>query len=301
MTISRLRVRTSVLLALIVCDWASAPPCGALTDSLGREVTLKGEPQRIVTLAPSLTEIVYFLGLGERVVGVTAFSDYPAEAVRKPKVGSYVDLNVERIISLAPDLVLGTADGNQPAVVRLLEQAGVPVFIVNPRNVRQVIDTVVTVGRLCGVTERATALAQGLSLRVNEIVSKTAALEKPVVFLQVNLKPIMTVNKNTFGNDVIRLAGGQSMTAEAPMNYPRINLEEVIRQRPEVIIISSMERGGGFEQARQFWLKWTLIPAVTNGRVHLVDSDLIDRPSPRLVQGLEVVARYIHPKVNWDE
>ncbi len=301
MTISRARIKVGLAPTLVFLAWASAAASATFTDALGREVYLAGEPQKIVTLAPSLTEIVYFLGLGERVAGVTTFSDYPPQAARKPKVGSYVDLNVERIISLAPDLVLGTADGNQPAVVRLLEQAGIPVFVVNPRSVHEVIDTLQTVGRLCGVPETATDLAQGLALRVNQVMSKTAALEKPVVFLQVNLKPIMTVNENTFGNDLIRLAGGRNMMAEAPMNYPRINVEEVIRRGPEVILISSMERGGAFEQAKRYWHKWRSIPAVEDDRVHLVDSSLIDRPSPRIVEGLEMVARYIHPEVNWDE
>ena len=270
-------------------------------DSMGREVLLDPEPRRIVTLAPSLTEIVYFLGLGEQVVGVTQFSHYPPQAAKKPKVGSYVNLNVEKIISLSPDLVLGTKDGNQPAVVKLLERAGLPVFIVNPRNIGQVIGTVVTIGRLCGVSARATALARNLSDEVDRVVGKTASLNKPVVFLQINPKPIMSVNKHTFSHDLIRLAGGRNMTEDEPITYPRISLEEVIRNKPDVIIISSMVRGGNFEEARQQWFKWEVIPAVKNNRVHLVDSDLIDRPSPRIIQGLEAVARHIHPEVKWDE
>jgi cobalamin transport system substrate-binding protein len=297
----RLSIRISVLLALVSFGWATTSACVTVVDSTHREVLLDPEPRRIVTLAPSLTEIVYFLGLGERVVGVTQFSYYPPQAGKKPKVGSYVDLNVEKIISLSPDLVLGTKDGNQPTVVDLLERAGLPVFIVNPRNIRQVIDTVVTIGRLCGVSARATVLARNLSDEVDRIVGKTASLDKPVVFLQVNPKPIMSVNKHTFTHDLIRLAGGRNMTEDEPITYPRISLEEVIRNKPDVIIISSMARGGHFEQARQQWFKWVVIPAVRNNRVHVVDSDLIDRPSPRIIQGLAAVARLIHPEVNWDE
>jgi len=114
-----------ITVLVIIFGWVSAPLCITFKDALEREVTLKGEPHRIVTLAPSITEILYFLGLGNRVVGVTQFSYYPLEAKLKPKVGSYIDLNVEKIISLAPDLVIGTADGNQPGVVDLLEQAGI--------------------------------------------------------------------------------------------------------------------------------------------------------------------------------
>ncbi len=279
--------------------WVSPAQAGTFTDALGRSVTLKQRPERIVSLAPSLTEILYYLGLGDRVAGVTRFSYYPPEAAYKPKVGTYINLNVERIISLNPDLAIGTADGNKPYIVKLLEQAGIPVYIVNPRNVRDVIGTVAVLGRLCGVSKKAEDLANVLSRRIDRILDRTASLRRPTVFLQINIKPIMTVNRNTFHHDVIRLAGGENMAKDAPYNYPRISIEEVIRKKPEIIIISSMERGGRFEQARKEWQKWPVIPAVMDKRVYLVDSDLLDRPSPRIVNGLETMARLIHPEVKW--
>jgi iron complex transport system substrate-binding protein len=293
--------RVLLFLVLTMVAWAPVARGAVFTDVLGRQVALDQVPQRIVTLAPSLTEIVYFLGLGDRVVGVTEFSSYPPKAASKPKVGSYVSLNAEKIISLSPDLVIGTADGNQPRVVDLLEKAGIPVFVVNPRNLREVIETVVDIGRVCGATDRAAALAEGLSARVDRIVSMTAALDQPVVFLQVNAKPIMTVNGSTYSSDLIRLAGGLNMARDEPITYPRISVEAVIKRRPEVIIVSSMERGGDFEAIQRRWLALPMIPAAKNGRVHLVDSDLIDRPSPRVVDGLEILARLIHPEARWDE
>jgi len=292
---------TLFLVASILLVWVTPALCASFQDSLGREIAVDGHPMRIVALAPSITEILYFLGLGERVVGVTKLSSHPPEAALKPRVGSYIDLNVERIISLSPDLVIGTADGNQPGVVGLLEQAGIQVFIVNPRNIRQVVDTVATLGRVCGLPEKAQVLSVQLSQRIDRVVQKTAPRTKPSVFLQINIRPIMTINKNTFLNDLIQMAGGTNMAQDEPISYPRISLEEVVCKKPEVIIISSMERGGRFEQARREWLKWTSIPAVKNGRVHLIDSDLIDRPSPRIVEGLEILARLIHPEVNWED
>jgi iron complex transport system substrate-binding protein len=266
-------------------------------DALGRQVTLEGPPKRLIGLAPSLTEILYFLGLGDRVVGVTQFSSYPPEAALKPKVGSYVNLNVERIIDLSPDLVIATQDGNERQDVELLEQAGIAVFVVNPRNVQEVIETIQKVGSVCGAPKRAKAQSEQLASRVDHIVYKTRSLRKPLVFIQIQLQPIMTVNANTFHHDLIRLAGGRNMTENEPFTYPRISLEEVIRRKPEVILISSMERKGRFEKARLEWFKWTSIPAVQTGRVHLIDSDLIDRPSPRLIEGLEAMATFIHPEV----
>ncbi len=285
-------------LMVLVC--ATQSQGTTFKDALGREVTLSGEPSRIVSLAPSLTEILYFLGLGQRVVGVTKFSYYPPDAARKPKVGSYIELNVEKIISLVPDLVIGTVDGNKPGVVDLLNQAGIRVFIVNPRNVKQAIETIAIIGQVCGVNEKASLLTRRLNRRVNRILKKIRTKERPLVFLQINVRPIMTVNKNTIHHDLISLAGGRNMARNEPFTYPRISIEEVIRKKPEVIIISSMERGGRFEKARQEWLKWRSIPAVKNNRVHLIDSDLIDRASPRIIDGLEAMSRIIHPELIMD-
>lgn len=285
--------------ALALSFLAAMSQTAVFTDSLGREVILDKAPQRIVTLAPSLTEIVYFLGLGDRVVGVTEFSSYPPEARNKPKVGSYVNLNAERIIDLLPDLVIATADGNRPGVVELLEKAGIPVYVVNPRNTREVIETIAKIGRVCGIADKASSLVAGLSARVDRIAAKTAGLDKPLVFLQVNPKPIMTVNGKTFSSDLIRLAGGRNMADGEPISYPRISIEEVIRREPEIIFVSSMERGGEFEKVRQQWLHLKVIPAAKSDRVYLVDSDLIDRPSPRIIEGLEVLARLIHPEADW--
>lgn len=269
------------------------------TDALGRRVVLARPPTRIVSLAPSITEILYYLRLGERVVGVTQFSNFPVEASAKPKVGSYVDLNVESILSLRPDLVIATADGNPEGAVSLLEQASIPVYVVNPRNVREAIDTIVRVGEVCGVGKRAESASTGLLRRTEYVERETRGLKHPLVFLQINVRPLMTVNRETFHHDVIRLAGGENMSAGEPVTYPRVSLEEVIRKKPEVIIISSMERGGAYEEAKRGWLKWPTIPAVQDRRIHLVDSDLLDRPSPRVVRGLELLAQLFHPEVVW--
>jgi len=281
---------------LIVLCRIGVCPAATFTDALGNVVNLEKPPQRIVSLAPSLTEILYYLGLGDRVVGVTQFSYYPPEAAKKPKVGSYINLNVERIISLNPDLAIGTVDGNRAYEVRLLEQIGIPVYIVNPRNVREVISAIAAVGKICGTGTKAKELSSRLRERVDHVFQRTTSLRRPLVFLQINVKPIMTVNRDTFHHDVIRLAGGLNICRDEPITYPRISLEEIIRKKPEVIIISSMERGGSFEEARKEWWKWSSIPAVKQGRVHLIDSDLLDRPSPRIVNGLENMFRLIHPE-----
>ena len=296
--VTKIGIASAFALILIVI-LATSAPCKTYKDALDREVVIHERPGRIIPLAPSLTEIFYRLGLGDRVVGVTNHCNYPPEAAVKPKVGSYINLNVEQIVSLAPDLVIGTVDGNERAVVEILERAGIAVYVVNPRNVREAVLNIALLGELCGVEEKAKALAAELTRRVDKVVEMTASRQRPLVFLQINLHPIMTVNSQTIHHDLIRLAGGRNMTAREPITYPRISMEEIIRRQPDIILISSMQRGGRFDKAREEWLKWTSIPAVKMGRVHLIDSDLIDRPSPRVVEGLERMAELIHPGIDW--
>jgi iron complex transport system substrate-binding protein len=285
-----------LVILILTLFWASVSPCATFKDALQREVSMPAPPKRLIALAPNLTEILYALGLDDRVVGVTNHCNYPPVASLKPKVGSYIHLNVEQIINLSPDLVIGTVDGNERYVLDLLEQAHVKVFFVNPRDVRQAIETISTVGLVCGVPERARQIAGQLTTRVDRVVEVTGAKRKPLVFLQIHIQPIMSVNRNTVHHNLIHLAGGENMTADELVTYPRISLEEVLRRKPEVILISSMEREGRFEKARQDWLQWTSIPAVQKGRVHLIDSDVIDRPSPRVVDGLEIMAKFLHPE-----
>jgi len=281
--------------------WSVPSWSGTFKDSLGREVTLSGIPKRIIPLAPSLTEILYYIGLGDYVAGVTEYSYYPPEARGKPSVGSYVDPNIEKIISLSPDLVIGTKDGNLPNSVYLLEQARIPVYVVNPRNIRDSLSTIDEIGSLCGVSDIAHQLVQNLDKRLEAVQNAVASGERPLVFIQINSSPIMTVNKSTFLHDLIRLAGGTNMTAEEPNTYPRISIEEVIRKKPDIIIISTMGKEGEFEKEREEWMKWKSIPAVRNNRVYLIDSDIINRPSQRIIDGLEAMARLIHPEVDWDK
>jgi len=233
-------------------------------------------------------------------VGVTEFSYHPPEAARKPKVGSFVHVNAEKIIDLNPDLVIATADGNRPELVDLLERAGVKTYVVHPKNLLQVIECVRKVGRVCGIRESADALASDLKARLDRVVGKTGSRRRPVLLFQINVRPIITVNRDTLHHDLIHLAGGINMSADEPIPYPRISIEEVIRKGPELIIISSMERGGRFEEARAEWMRWKGIPAVRDNRIHLIDSDITDRPSPRALLGLEKMAGLIHPEAGWE-
>lgn len=266
-------------------------------DEMGRRVDIPSLPQRIVSLAPSITETLYSLNLGERIVGVTEFSNYPDEAKRKPNVGSYINLNIEKIISLKPDLIIAIADGNKKESVGTLERLGYSVYTINPRCVKDVFRTIVNIGKITGCVDRANKLIKELKNRINYIESRTRGIERPRVFFQIGINPVVTVGKDTFHNDLIKMAGGLNISGNEKAKYPRYSMEEVLLNTPDIIIISSMDRGGGFDRKKREWMKWKSIPAVKNGRIYVIDSDLVDHPSPRIIDGLEELSRLIHPEL----
>jgi len=293
------KVFFNVFLIIFISSAPLLSHAAVFRDSLGRNVAVPFVPKRIVSLAPNITEMIYFLGLGERLVGVTQFSYFPKEAQKKPKVGIYTGVNIEKVVTLSPDLVIATADGNKREDVEMLEEAGIPVYVVNPRKVHQVLDTIERLGTICGVPDRAQHLVNCLRERVTKVMKAVKNRKRPLILLVINVKPLISVNQSTIHHDIIQLAGGKNMTEDQPITYPTLSMEEVITKGPDAIIISSMEREGGFEKARKELFRWPTLPAVRMGRVYLIDSDLIDRSAPRIVIGLEKMAKLIHPEIKW--
>jgi len=289
---------------MLVAVWglvAGFPPGHALAavqvDQSGRRVNVPAAPQRLVTLAASLTEMVFAVGLGSRVVGVEQFSDYPPAARELPKVGSYKLPDLERIVALQPDLCLAIKDGNPPQVLERLRSLGIPVYVVDPRNLPGVIATMEEIGGLLGAAGKAGELATELRRRHQRIKDLAAqAAHHPRVFFQIGVSPIVSAGSHTFLDELITTAGGLNLAAgKAP--YPRFSQEQILALQPEVIIITSMTRGGAFEQVKAGWERWETLPAARNHRIFLVDSDIMDRPSPRLLDGLELLFRLIHPEL----
>ena len=275
------------------------PPTDAKTviDQLGRHVTIPEKPERIVSLAPSITEIVFALDQGYRLKGVTTYSDFPPEAKKLPKVGSYVQLDLEKIVALKPDLCIAIKDGNPIVVAQRLESMKIPVYAVNPKNLKTVINTVQEIGGLLKVEKKANKLVQNMKLRIQKVKSMVAKTTyRPRVFLQIGVSPIVSVGTNTFSHELIVLAGGKNL-AEGPIAYPRYSIEQVLALSPEVIIITSMERAAVFKKVKAEWDRWPNMPAVRNHHVFIEDSNLFDRPTPRLVDGLELMVRLIHPEL----
>jgi len=284
------------LLVFIILGFDPAFPA-TYVDEMGRKVEVPPDPKRIVSLAPSITEILYSLSLGERIAGVTEFSNYPDMAKSKPKVGTYISLNIEKIVSLEPDLIIAIADGNKKESVDTLERLGYSVYAVNPRCVQDILKTIENIGDITNCGDRAGRLVYELKSRIDYVESRTKEIKGPGVFVQIGINPIITVGRDTFHNDMITMAGGFNISGHEKAKYPQYNMEEILLKSPDIIIISSMHRGGGFERKKEEWKNWKNIPAVRNGRIYIIDSDLIDHPSPRIVDGLEELARLIHPEL----
>ncbi|MHB1014545.1 MAG: ABC transporter substrate-binding protein [Desulfurivibrionaceae bacterium] len=283
-------------LGILLCMNASAFAL-ELHDQTGRLVKMPARVQRIVALAPSITEIIYALGQEKRLVGVTQYSDYPEAAKNLPRIGSYVRLDLERIVALKPDICFGIREGNPKQQVEKIEALGIPVYIIDPRNLEGIMEAIKGMGAALGASERAESLTREMSLRiarVSRLASATAS--RPRVFFQVDAAPIITAGTNTFTHELITLAGGRNLGA-GPVPYPRLSWEQALALNPEIVVITSMAGGHSPESLKAQWRQWQQLPAVRQNRLYVVEAGLFDRPTPRLVEGLEALAGIIHPEL----
>ena len=291
-----LGILLSLFLLLFLWTTASLSNPSRAVDEVGREVSLPSLPKRIISLAPNITEILFSLGLDEEIVGVSIHCNYPEKAKDKVRVGSYISLDFEKILSLKPDLIIATGAGNTQEMVERLEKLGIPTFVIFPQDFDGILRSINDLGHLLNREKEAQQITEGMRVRRQRVMALTQGLYRPRVFLQIGEAPIVTVGKGSFANDLIHLAGGENIAGGEKKMYPRLGMEEILKRSPEVIIVSSMNPKGNYEKALQEWTRWKTIPAVQQGRIYLVDSDLIDRPSPRIIEGLEEIARILHPE-----
>jgi iron complex transport system substrate-binding protein len=266
-------------------------------DQLGREVRVPTSPGRIISLAPNITEIIFELEQQNHLIGVTRYSNFPESASGFPSIGSYVRLDLEKIIALEPDLCIAIKDGNPRAIVLRLESLGIPVYAVDPRNLESIMDTMLEIGDLLGAEKIAQNRVRRLRERIARVEDRVRGTEQPPgVFFQIGISPIVSVGSGTLIDELIELAGGRNLSRGAEP-YPRFSREQVLMLQPDIIIISSMARAEVFDRVLNEWGQWPGIPAVRNKRIQLVNSDIFDRPSPRSVQALESLAALIHPEL----
>ncbi len=297
-----------VVLAVAWYAWRPVivkPPAFPTTvvDDFGRNVTLSRIPERIISLAPSNTEILFALGLGSKVVGVTKFCDYPPEVSEMVKkgnitvIGGFANPSIERIVALNPDLVLA-ALSLQEKVVNDLEEKGITVIALNPKKIDQIPANIRLVGKVCGKVDEAEKLTNEMQRVIEGVVSKTGNVTyRPKVYYEVWYEPLYTIGPGTWQNELIEIAGGVNIFADAKQAYPIVSSEAVIQQNPEIIIVSLGYMGGVKKEDFEERPGWSAISAVKNNRICEIDENIFIRPGPRIVQGLQQLAWLIHPEI----
>lgn len=271
-----------------------------LVDQTGRKIEIPKNPKRVISLTPSITEIIYDINREDCLKGVTKYSDFPVQAEKLPKIGSYIQLDLEKIVHLKPDLCIAVKDGNPIQTIQRLYDLGIPVYAVNPVNIASIMDTVIKVGDLLNAEKRAKAIVSDMKSRIKKIKAVASGSPfKPKVFFQIGISPIVSAGTNTFANELIKYSGGINLGAGQDP-YPRFSMEQIISMDPDIIIISSMKRTKNhkiFKRVKQEWKTWTMLSAVKNKKIYVVDSNIFDRPTPRLIDGLEILAHIIHPEL----
>lgn len=260
-------------------------------DDAGGTVRLKEPARRIISLAPHVTETLYAAGAGDRIVGVVEYSDYPEAAKQLPRVGGYSKLDLEAIVALKPDLVIGWASGNAPAHIEKLRALGIPVYLSQPEHIDDVARGLDRYGELAGTQDSARAASAAFRARLDGLRERHAARPKVRTFYQVWKQPLMTVGGKQVISDVIRSCGGENVFADLKPLAPTVTVEAVLAADPEVIIAS------GMAETRSEWLddwrKWKKLAAVKRDNLYLIPPDLLQRPTPRLVEGAERLCAHL--------
>jgi len=269
---------------------------GLLVDQTGERIDLPDEPRRVLALAPSLTEMIFSLQAEDRLVGATRYSNFPEAAKKLPRVGSYVQLDLEKIVAIKPDLCIAIKDGNPRRTVDAIKALGIPVFAIDPRSIDQIMDAFLLLGEILGASQRAEELVADMDHRLSLVKEKVAASKiRPGVFFQIAEVPIISAGKDSYIDRLITLAGGKNLAGKLT-EYPRFSWENIMLLQPEVVLISSMAGGKSPELLKASWLRWPEIPAVRNNRLYVVNADLFNRPTARLISGLEILAEILHPE-----
>ena len=265
-------------------------------DDLGRKLYLARNPKRIISLAPSITEMLFAIGLNEEIVGVTEFCDFPPSALEKPKVG-YSQPNLESLVALQPDLVVAPKSFLRVDLLTRLEQLKIPTLLLEPKTVEDILTHIRLLGRIVGRVSESLKLSERIGKRIAAISSALEGRPRPTLLFVLNTDPLITVGPGSYIHQLIELAGARNAAEDAGMPYPRFNIEEVLRQNPEFLLFPT-GRFEGIPQAEQDqWRKWTSLEAVKQNHLMQIQSDLLNRPGPRVVEGLEALVNILHPDV----
>lgn len=270
---------------------ADAPvPTREVVDDFGRRVKIPLKIERAVSLAPNLTENIFAVGAGDRLVGVTTFCNYPDEARKIQKIGDTINPSMEAIIALKPNIVFISTASQIESFTQTLDQQNIAVFVTGPKDLEGVYRNLYQIGEIFGTDDEARRKVEEMRRRVADVEARAANAPQVKVFVQISKEPLFTIGKDSFLTEIIRRGGGVSVTADVPTAYPKFSKETALALQPEAIILSESEDNPEPNDV------FKDSPAVKNGRVYKINADLLARPSPRIVDALERVAKDLHPE-----
>jgi iron complex transport system substrate-binding protein len=288
----------ALLVSALACAPARTPQTPSatrqITDDAGRNVTLPARVERVITLAPNLTEIVFAVGAQDRLVGNTSYCNFPAEANNVAKVGDTLHPSLERIIGLRPQVVLISTASQLEVFTQQLKDQNIAVFVTDPRDLDGVFRSIEQIGVMLDHDLEAKTLVQQLRSRTTAVETAVRGKVPVRVFYQVSGEPLYTAGRDAFVTDLMRRAGGLSVTADVPGAWPKYSNESALAAKPDAIILPT---GGSMGEANSSVAEALRnSPAVLTGRVYKINDDLLSRPGPRAVQALEEMARALHPE-----
>lgn len=259
-------------------------------DDLGRPVRIPVNIERAISLAPNLTENIFAIGAGNKLIGVTTFCNYPKETEKIAKIGDTINPNLEAIIALKPQIVFVSTASQVESFTKTLEQQKIAVFVTNPSNIEGVYQSLFQLGEVLNEKEKANLLVESLKKRAAEIETRTASAKDTKVFVQISKEPLFTIGKTSFITDLINRAGGLSVTANIAEAYPKFSKETALALQPEAIILSDSEDNREPNEV------FKDSPAMKNGKIFKINADLLSRPGPRMFEALEQIAKALHPE-----
>ena len=286
-----------VLLTILLCAGAGFLLHGAWQVRRPDAAASPAEADRIVSLAPNLTEILFALGLQDKVVAVSSDSDYPPAATAKTKVGTFWQPNIEAIIASKPDLVMPLWFPQQKAVAESLRRLGYPVLTLRIQTIPDLLSAIQQIGAATGTAKRADELVKSISDKIDHWRSARHKTDPIKVLWVVQTEPLRVAGRDTFINELVELAGGENAIGPTLQQYPPISSEELLACQAEVIFQSAMNNqviSAQQEAAKKFWSRWPSLPAVQNNRIYVVEPDIVSRLGTRLCQGIELIAHHLH-------
>jgi len=286
-----------VIAAATACAGAQSAP-GTITDDSGKQVHLNSAPARIVSHVPSITETLFALGLGDKLVADSDYCDYPEAAKTKPKIGGYFTPNLEEIVAMKPDLVL--TDGYVPELITKLDSLGIPIAVINPKDINGILTDIELLGNVTGSQKEAKELTDDMRERMDAVWKKVVPLSyRPSVFYVFDAtdttKP-WTAGPGSFVDSLIDMAGGFNVAALASDPWIQFNMEELVNSNPDIILVDSSHGTAAISPAQIKALPgWQDLKAVKENQIYIIDGDLVNRSGPRIVEGLEQIAKILHP------